>query len=140
MINEKYKALSKQRLQEYESDKVVIDPPCYNDEIYDIYEIYDSYRHIGCYINHEELMEKLHKNFPLISEEDLNLLINYFKEVDDYCINVCCAFAGIYQTVPIPTSIEGQRDKERVIKICLTRFPWIKQKKYSGYAFRSMLA
>ena len=77
-------------------------------------------------------MEKLHNDFSLISEEYLNLCINYFKEVDDYCENVCCDFAGIYQTVPIPTSIEGQRDKERVVKICLTRFLWIKREKILG--------
>lgn len=119
----------RERLKSYESNEEVIDPPCYKDNIY---EIYDSYKHTGYRKSPETPFEKLHGDFPLISEDDLNLLIQYLKEADDYCENVCCEFAMIYDTLGIPKTAEAETDKNRVVKICMTRYPWMKEERITN--------
>lgn len=123
MFDEKLTLISQGKLIAYENDKVVLKPPCYNEQIFNIY---NSYVHTGYSKNHEKPLEKLQTDFPSINEEDLLTLIDYFKMVDSYCELVCCAFAGIYQTVGVPETVEAQRDKQRIVNICLTRFPWLK--------------
>lgn len=107
--------ISQGKLIAYQDDKVVLKPPCYDEQIF---EIFNSYVHTGYSKNHEKPLEKLQTDFSSINEEDLLTLIDCFKTVVYYCECVCCAFAGIYQTVSIPESVEAQKDKQRVVKIC----------------------
>ena len=128
-MDEKFKWISEGRLMAYVDDNAVLEPPCYNEIIYDIYY---SYRHTGYSKNKDTPLEKLTTDFPDISIEDLNMLIEYFKQVDDYCSNVCCAFAGIYQSVGIPKSEEAQKDVQYVVKACMKRYPWLKEEYIEG--------
>lgn len=123
MLDEKQKWISKGELLAYLDDNVVLEPPCYSNEIY---MIFDSYNHTGYSRNGEKHIEKLKNDFPYIDERDLLRLIHYLEMAKDYCVRVCCAFAGIYQTVGIPVCDEAQDDKELVVKACQKRYPWIK--------------
>ena len=128
-MDEKFRLISKGRLMAYLDDSVVLEPPCYADKMY---EIFDSYVHTGYSKNKETPVEKLKNDFPYIDQEDLLKLIDYLKMARDYCISVCCAFAGIYDSVGVPTSEEAQKDKELVIKACLKRYPWLKSNYVEG--------
>lgn len=129
MINEEFRLISKGRLLAYLNDTVVLSPPCYGDCIY---EIFDSYNHTGYSKNSEKPIEKLQNDFPHIDKEDLLRLIDYLKMAKDYCETVCCAFAGIYQSVPVPKSDEAQKDIQLVVRACLKRYPWIKPEYVEG--------
>ena len=124
MINKEYQLISKERLLAHLDDKVVLEPPCYKDEIYTIFY---SYSHTGFEKSGENPIEKLKKDFPKIKEEDLEKLIVYFKEVTKYCQDVCCDFEGLYQTVIIPKTDEAKRNVQLVVEICTRRYPWLKK-------------
>ena len=123
MFNEDLKLKSEKKLNAYENDKIVLNPPCHSE---DIFEIFNSYINTGRSNNHEVYLEKIQNDFPYINEKEILVLLNYFKKLEDYCELVCFTFAEIYQTVPVPTSKNAQIDKQRVINICLTRYPWLK--------------
>ena len=112
MINKEYQLISKERLLAHLDDKVVLEPPCYKDEIYTIFY---SYSHTGFEKSGEKPIEKLKKDFPKI------------KEVTEYCQDVCCDFEGLYQTVIIPKTDEAKRNVQLVVEICTRRYPWLKK-------------
>lgn len=112
-MDEKYKWMNKGKLMAYVDDCAVLEPPCYDEIIYDIWY---SYRHTGYSKNKETPIEKLTTDFPEIEMKDLNDLIKYFKGVELFCDNVCCPFAGIYDTVVIPATVDAQKDIQYVVK------------------------
>lgn len=129
MINYEHSLIAKGKLIAYLDDRAVLEPPCFQNIIY---EIFVSYNHTGYSKNRETPLEKLQGDFPYIPEKDLLKLIEYLEAAKDYCETVCCAFAGIYQSVSIPNTIEAQQDVQLVIKACLKRYPWIKPEFVEG--------
>lgn len=129
MSKEEFRLISKGKLQAYLDDTVVLEPPCYGECIY---EIFDSYNHTGYSKNGEKPIEKLKNDFPHIENEDLLRLIDYLKMAQDYCETVCCAFAGSYPSVGVPKTDEAQKDIQLVVKACLKRYPWIKPDHIEG--------
>lgn len=121
-MDEKVKWLNKGRLMAYVDDNVVLEPPCYNEIISDIWS---SYKHICYSKNNETIVKKMEIDYPDISKDDLNMLINYFKKVKDYINSLCCAFAGIYQTIGVPETEDAQKDVLRLIKACKKRYSWL---------------
>lgn len=123
-MDEKSKWMNKGKLMAYVDDCVVLEPPCYNEMIFDIWY---SYIHTGYSKNKETPIVKLTTDFPEIDMKDIKDLVQYFKEVKDFCVSVCCAFAGIYDTVVIPTTVDAQKDILYVVKACQKRYPWLKE-------------
>ena len=110
-------------MKAYCEDDLIIEPPCYADNMYDIFE---AFIHTGFNMNKETPLEKLQDDFPYIANENLLKLIEYFKSAIEYCEGVCCVFATIYPYVVIPNTDKAHEDIKHVINACKKRYPWIK--------------
>ena len=120
MTREEEKLYSYGRLSAFCDDNAVSLPPCHMDIIYNIF---DSYNHTEY---RKSPLEKLQKDFPFISNENLLELIEYFKKAVDYCETVCCTLAGIYDSPCVPETDQGKEDIRRVVEACTKRYPWMK--------------
>ena len=124
------KILATGKLLAYCDDKIIIEPPCHAESIFNMFY---SFMHTGFSKNGETPLEKLQSEFPNIGENELMELIKYFKQVEYYCDLVCCAFAGIYPYVVIPKNDEAREDIERVVHACSQRYPWLKPEYIKDY-------
>lgn len=125
------KILAEGKLTAYCDDTTISEPPSHAECIF---ELFSSFMHTGDSRSGETPLEKLHNDFPNIAENELAELIAYFKQADDYCSSVCCAYAMKY---PYPVSAqkteEEQEDTGRVIKACRQRYNWLTQEYIVAY-------
>lgn len=130
MTQEEQKFYSRGRLSAYCDDNAVLEPPCHCEIIWKIFDSYNNSKYIQ-----RNPLEKWQEDFPFISNEDLVMLIDYFKIAIDYCENVCCTLAGIYNAPVLPETEQCKRDMESVVKACIKRYPWIKPKYIESLAY-----
>jgi hypothetical protein len=123
--NEEVKILATGKLLAYCDDSITIEPPCHAEIILDLF---NSFNHTGNSRNGETPLEKLQNDFPNIGETELLDLIEYFKQVKNYCDLVCCAYA---QKHPYPVSSKKNDEEQevfgQVVKACRQRYPWLEK-------------
>lgn len=133
LTKEEKKILATGKLLAYCDDTITIEPPCYAEMIFDLF---NSFWYTGYSRNGETPLEKLQNDFPNIGENELIDLIDYFKHVEDYCSRVCCAYAMKY---PYPVvskkNKEEREDFGRVVKACRKRYPWLKEEWIGSYLY-----
>ena len=118
-------------MQEYEDNQKVMEPPCYEEIIIDLFNLYKKGREYknGTY---EMPFDRMKAKYPYILDIDLKILNQYLYEVERYCEDVSSLFSNIYQVPGIPNSKEAIDDKARVIQICQARYTWLEEEQITS--------
>ena len=107
LTNEEVKILATGKLLAYCDDSIIIEPPCHAEIILDLFNSFNQNSRNG-----ETQLEKLQNDFPNIGENELLDLIEYFKQVKNYCDLVCCAYAQKY---PYPVSSKKTTKNKKIL-------------------------
>ncbi len=125
MTEEEQKIFSYGQLSAFCNDNAVIEPPCHKDNIVALFE---SYERTGYSKNWEKPIERLRKDFPLIPDNELEMLVEYFDKAVHYCETVCCSLAGIYPIISGRPEGKEKEDVKRAVTACKRRYPWMDNK------------
>lgn len=132
LTTEEKKILAAGELLAYYNDTMVAEPPSHRECIF---ELFCSFRYTGSCRSGETPTEKLHGDFPDIVENELTELIEYFKQAEYYCNNVCCAYSMKYPYYPVDMgkTEEEREDIAMVVKACRQRYPWLEEEYIKKY-------
>lgn len=127
MTSQERKEHKIQELLKFAEDDTTLNPPCCNDEVLDLL---DEFFHLWIPSNQENFSEYMHKNYPALKLKDIADLKSYLAEARRYLIDICCIFAGIYQSYGGMRYHYGEDQKycDMLIRTCLRRYPWLTEK------------
>ncbi len=110
-----------EKFADYRQDKEVLTPPFSVENMDQLYDCFDKRDR-----RKEFFTKDARKQYLELSEYELKRIADYFGDtVSPFIGELCYCYAAIYGEKTISETAEGQRDKDEVIRVCQTKFPWI---------------
>lgn len=115
-----------EEMAEYEADCEPEQPPCHEEIIVPLFDIVKDGKVLdnGTFLMPDDLIKSA---YPEISEEDLELLLEYLDTAESYCEDVCDPFSEKYGVPFVPRSEEAQQDVSRIVKLCQKKYTWLQE-------------
>ncbi|MFG6357244.1 MAG: hypothetical protein K1W26_10565 [Acetatifactor sp.] len=110
----------------YESMNEELPPPCHGELMASLFEIYKD----GKVLSNGKFrmpIDLIREEYPEIEESDLQRIIDYLKETERFCEDVCCCLSRCIDVPFVPPAEEEQQRAARVKQVCLKRYPWMEE-------------
>jgi len=95
-----------------------------------VLDLFNSYFHLWlpqC-SNSDAFVDDVLKKYPNLSEADIVRLKEYLSAANRYLMDICCAFAGIYQNYGGMSRKDYGKDQKYcdiLIHTCLKKYTWL---------------
>lgn len=127
MTNIELKEKNIQELLNNANDDTILIPPCCND---DVLNLFSKFFHLWKPANEGNFSDYMNKEYSTLTAKDIIKLEKYLVDANKYLLNICCVFAGIYQSYGGVGYCYGEDQKycDILIRTCLRRYPWLTEK------------
>lgn len=82
--------------------------------------------------------EGIKSAFPFIENEDSEVLYDFMKKVDRFCVDVFRCMSDMYDCPFVPHEEEAETIAKRIINVCHGKFPWAKEEDLRGLLNKCM--
>lgn len=113
-----------QKIEPYESMNEEMRPPCHEELMAPLFNIVKD----GKELDDGEFkmpIDLIREKYPESGESDLERIMEYLEEAEEFCTDVCCCFAECIDVPFVPSGEKYQRNVNRIVQVCQKRYPWM---------------